>query len=225
MRDTLPGSGLRVAIGRSGAGKTHGIRNELHEAARGHLGPIEAVLALDAMGEWSGVPQDLARVTAIVRTVERGIALAQRGARLVIVQPDTSSDLRDVAEQACRWAWRRGATSVRGIAIPEAHRVAPQGNLSPAIQAVVTAWRHGRVACWLDTQRFALLNRTAIEQASETRLYAVGRRDRDQIVRDFGAPELGEALAQCAQRLKRGESGWHVKVDIAAEGPFRLERE
>lgn len=219
--------GLWISIGRSGSGKTYGIRQQLYRAAR-----RIPIVALDLMGEWTpkpgvvvGLPRDLARVTCVVSSVEKATRYIERGARLAIVQPPSSTEVTDVAEEACAWAWRRNASSVRGVAIPEAHRVAPQGKLSPAIGAVVTAWRHGRVAAWLDTQRFALLNRTAIEQATETRIHAVGRRDREAIAKDFGADELNAALAECARRMRAGQPGWHVKVDIAADGPFDLERE
>lgn len=219
--------GLWISIGRSGSGKTFGIRRQLYRAAR-----RIPIVVLDFMGEWTpspgkivGLPPELGRVTCVVSSVEKAARYIERGARLAIVQPAQSTEIADVAEEACAWAWRRNARDVRGIAIPEAHRVAPQGKLTPAIQAVITAWRHGRVAAWLDTQRFALLNRTAIEQATETRIHAVGRRDRETIAKDFGADELDAALAECARRMRAGQPGWHVKVDIAADGPFDLERE
>lgn len=196
--------GIRLAVGVSGAGKTHAIRADVYAAAK-----IHPVMVLDRMHEWT-------RGDAGARTVAEGAKAVQKGARLVIVRP---SDIVSAAEDACAWA--RDYSGMAGVAIPEAHRAAPnQKPLPTALEDVACAWRHHRVALWLDTQRLALINRTLTEQARETRLFAiVGDLDL-RAVSELGGKELVGAVRLCAERLARGEPGYHVRLGLVRLPPF-----
>lgn len=179
------------------------------------------IMVLDRMCEWGSVPQSLASVTVGCQTIPQAIEHARRGKRLIIVRP---TDVVAASEAACAWA--RDYRGIAGVAIPEAHRVAPNVNKLPlAIDDVATAWRHHRVALWLDTQRIALLNRTLTEQARELRLYAiVGDRDLS-VVGEIGGKDLTAKVMECAARLAGGESGYHVELGLVRTPPYVIKRE
>jgi hypothetical protein len=202
-------SGIRVAIGVSGAGKTHGIRREVYSAAAHY-----PVIVLDRMHEWD-------RGDAGCTTVADAAKVIQAGARLVIVRP---ADVVSAAEAACLWA--RDYPGQAGVAIPEAHRPLPNGaRLSPGAEDVACAWRHYKVSLWLDTQRFALLNRTITEQAREIKLYAVAGELDTRLVAELGGRELALLVRESAARLSKGEPGWHVALGLVRVPPYRLSRD
>lgn len=171
-------------------------------------------MVIDRMAEWD-------RGDAGARSVEQAAKLIDGGARLVIVR--TSDAVRSAVE-ACGWA--RDHRELAGVAIPEAHRVAPNsGRLPTEIEDAACAWRHHRVSLWLDTQRIALLSRTLTEQARLIRIYAVVGELDLRTIAELGGRELGEAVRMCAARLHRGEPGWHVALGLVRTPPYALERE
>lgn len=205
-----------VAVGVSGAGKTHGIRQSVYA----HVRAGGAVTVVDRMREWSHVPSDLADAAAIVPDVATATQAHAAGRRLAIVQ--SSTDVVVTATHACELALQsRGA-----VAIPEAHRVIPSGGRVPApIEDVLTAWRHYGVTLWADTQRIALLSRLATEQARELRIYAtVGDRDH-AVLRELGGRELSDAAHEAARRLASGEPGWHIRLGLIRVPPYQLHRD
>lgn len=202
--------GIRLSIGVSGAGKTYGVTRDVYRAAQAGT----PVLVIDRMHEWT-------RGDAGARTIADAAKHVERGARLVIVRP---ADVVAASEDACAWA--RDFDGVAGVAIPEAHRACPNaGRLSPAIDDVATAWRHHRVALWLDTQRIALLNRTLTEQARVIRLYAIVGDLDTRVVSELGGRELAAAVRACAEKLAAGEPGWHVALGLVRTPPYHVVRE
>lgn len=202
--------GLRLGIGTSGAGKTYGTKREVYAAARGGV----PVIVIDQMYEWT-------HADGAYQTTREAVAAIQKGARLVLVRAD---DPVEAAEQACAWAIA-DRTKTRGVALPEAHNLLPSaGTLPPSAMKCVTAWRHFRIALWLDTQRLALLNRTCSEQARTIRVYAtIGDLDL-QALRRIGGPALADAASEAATRMERGEPGWHVTLGLVRKAPFTLTR-
>lgn len=202
--------GLRLAIGTSGAGKTYGTKREVYAAARGGV----PVIVIDQMYEWT-------HADACVRTTREATALIAKGKRLVLVRAE---DPVSAAEEACGWAIADRA-KVRGVALPEAHNLLPsEGRLPPNAMKCVTAWRHFNVALWLDTQRLALLNRTCSEQSRTIRVYAtIGDLDLLALKRVGGVP-LMDAAAEAAERMARGEPGWHATLGLVRKPPFPLTR-
>jgi hypothetical protein len=207
MRDDEPG--IRLSIGVSGAGKTHGIREDVYRAARAGL----PVLVIDRMCEWE-------RGDAGARDVATAARHVESGARLVVVRP---SDAVAAAEEACAWA--RDYPGAAGVAIPEAHRVAPSSSKLPeALEDVACAWRHHRVALWVDTQRIALLSRTITEQARSIRLYAIVGDLDSRVVAELGGRELADCVHACAAKLADGEPGWHVELGLVRVPPYQVRR-
>lgn len=202
-------SGIRLAIGVSGAGKTHGIKGEVYAAARLH-----PVIVIDRMHEWS-------RGDGWARDVGTAAKMIKDGARLVIVRPP---DAVAAAEQACAWA--RDYPGLAGVAIPEAHRVAPNASkLAIPVEDVACAWRHHKVALWLDTQRIALLSRTLTEQAREIRLYAIVGDLDTRVVAELGGRDLALLVRECAARLAAGQPGWHVRLGLVRVPPYEMRRD
>lgn len=219
--------GLRFSFGFTGSGKTFGTRAQVFAALR--ASPPLAVLALDPTAEWSSVPRDLAPVTAGARDIATAARHVRGGARLVIVRAP-EEEPRELLEAACAWArehaaaWRSrspGRHALAGIMAPEAHRCAPVRfhELPRHTSAVATAWRHERVALWLDTQRPALVSTTLRELARETRYYAQGDPTSLGLPRDLVA-----ALEECARRYDSGEPGWHVRVGLTPRPPYKITR-
>lgn len=213
-------AGIRTSIGVSGAGKTYGIRSSIYRSAR-HM----PIVVIDTNEEWASVPRELQRVTAGALDMDAAIAAIARGARLVIVRP---ADLESAAHRAFEWAIERPRSDgVRGIAIPEAHLVLPNRAITSeprAVQLAVLAWRHRKVALWLDTQRFAQLSVTVRDQSRITRLYAQGKSDMDK-VQEWGGRALADRVRECAERFRRGEPGWHVPIHVAPIPPFEVSRD
>jgi hypothetical protein len=224
-----------VSVGVSGSGKTHGVKKQVFRAVLAGM----QVIVIDRTREWTSVPGSLSGQTAIVSSVDAARARFLAGARLVIVTC-TSKDLHKQTERACAWAAEKGPGDTRreglprGVAIPEAHRVAPNvGGLVGGVESIddaVTAFRHGNVVLWLDTQRFSKLSRTAVEQSDLIRVYACGPRDVGAVGEDFAtrqdAPALEAAIRECGTRKRAGEPGWYVELEqTAVSPPFELHRE
>lgn len=202
-------AGIRLSVGVSGAGKTFGVRREVCEAARAGV----PVLVIDRMHEWERGDAGAFDVATAARYVDQG-------ARLVIVRP---RDVVAAAEEACAWA--RDRRELAGVALPEAHRIAPNGaRLSDALEDCATAWRHFRVALWCDTQRISLLSRTITEQARTLRLYAIVGDLDARAVAELGGRELAEQVQEAARRLAGGEPGWHVELGLVRVPPYELRR-
>lgn len=206
--------GVNLAVGVSGSGKTGGMRDEVFAYTRSH-----PAIVLDPMREWRSAPPGCKPIGVQSITGPAGaIARANEGFRLIVVETD---DVARDAEQACEWARRRGDC---GVAMPEAHRIAPNGDrLPPSLDSCLTAWRHYRNTLWLDTQRLALLHKTATEQASEVRIHAVyGQRDL-AVIREWGGRELEAAVSKCAAKLAEGRPGWCVRLGIVRRPPYVIE--
>lgn len=214
-----PPLGIHLSVGVSGAGKTYGVRQAIYAAAR-----TMPIIVIDRMREWTSVPADLAPYTRGVHSVREAKEALREGSstRLAIVA--VTGDLVESVEAACAWA--RDRVGPAGVAIPEAHRSAPNGApLPPALEDCATAWRHHRVGLWLDTQRLPLLSRTLTEQATMIRLYAIiGDRDLS-IIRSTWGRELCDAVQQCAARYADGEPGWHVALGLKRAPPYVLARD
>ena len=215
------GPGLRLSVGVSGSGKTHGLRRQVYRAVLSGV----PVMVLDRMREWTTLPPEVAKV-AVGVTPESGVQLARawldEGARLVIVQ---TRDVERDTILACEWA--RDNPKHCGIALTEVHRAAPNTGapLPSALEDVALAWRHHHVSFWCDTQRLSLCNRTFTEQVRELRVHAVGG-ERDLMrLREMGGAELAQAATECARRLVAGEPGWHVLIRTVALPPYELQRE
>lgn len=207
--------GVKLAVGVSGSGKTYGLRQEVYAATR-----ERPVIVIDPMREWRTAPAECApKGVQTVSGKGGAVDAVNNGARLVVVE---TSDVVKDAELACEWARQRGDC---GVALPEAHRIAPNGDrLSGALDACATAWRHYRVSLWLDTQRLALLHKTLTEQASEIRIHAVfGPRDLS-VIKEWGGNALVEAVTVCATKLSEGEPGWCVRLGMVRKPPYRIER-
>lgn len=222
-------AGMRVLVGVSGAGKTHTVKRLVFQACAYH-----PVIVLDGMKEWSEVPGELGSTTAGALDIGQAIARVQEGKRLVIVRPQRGQ-LATVAEQVCQWAV--DANGLVGVAMPEAHNVAPNGKpLPPALQDIATAWRHHKVALWADTQRIALLSRTITENARELRVFAtMGDADLDTVrglAWGRSGSDLFNAVVQCAEKLSAcvcpspncNAHGYHVVLGIKRLPPFDLVR-
>jgi hypothetical protein len=210
-------AGIRLAVGVSGAGKTHGARSSVIAAARAGT----PVIVVDRMREWNQTPADLHDRTRGATSIAEAAKAVNDGAAIVVVR--TSNDVR-ASIDACAWA--RDHERLVGVCLPEAHRIAPNaGALPTAVEDVACAWRHYKVALWLDTQRLPLLNRTLTENAREVRLYAVTGDVDFARVRELGGRELERAVRECAARLARGEAGWHVRLGLVRVPPYVLARD
>ena len=203
-------AGIRLAVGVSGSGKTYGVTNDVKRAAASGM----PVMVIDRMREWTVGH-------AGVTTIEAGAKAAEKGAKLIIVRP---RDFVAAVEEACAWAIAQ--PGVAGVAVPEAHGALPNSmRLSGAVEDVATAWRHHKVALWCDTQRLALINRTVTEQACELRIYAVRGELDMRVVKELGGAALVDAVKECARRMRDGEKGWHVKLDVSGLGPYLPQRD
>lgn len=221
--------GLRLSIGVSGSGKTFGLRRQVYMAIRQGT----PVIALDRLKEWKTLPGDVAKLAVGVEGGTDRIAAAARwvekGARLVIVRVSSESIKQDF-ENVCAWA--RDNPAHCGIAVSEAHRVAPNSSapLPEAVEDVALAWRHHVVSLWTDTQRLSLLHRTFTEMVRELRVYGVGGELDGARLRELGGRELQDAAAEAARRLlppsKGGwdQPGWHVHIERVALPPYTLIR-
>lgn len=220
MRPSEPG--IRLNVGISGAGKTHKAKAEVFAAAR-----EIPVMVIDRMMEWDGAPLPAGEVVW-VENVDAAKRAIEEGARLAIIRPLSGSkgwDVVSMSEEACAWA--RDHRGVAGVCIPEAHRVAPNvgGKLPESIEDVACAWRHYKVALWLDTQRISLLSRTLTEQARVLSIFAVvGDRDLS-VVKEIGGQELVDRVQECAAKLAAGQPGWHVELGLVRVPPFVIVRD
>lgn len=213
-------SGLSVSVGVSGAGKTYGVKHSVCSAV-----PHHPVIVIDRMREWNEIPGEIAH---LAKGVDSGnfrdaIPHIESGKRLIIMRPNTAQ-IDKCVEDAC--AWIRDVKYLAGIAIPEAHNVAPtHGRLTDALGDIVSTWRHCKARAWFDTQRLALLNRQITENSRELRIYALAG-DRDlATVRSIGGRELESAVLECTRRLAAGDAGWHVNLGLVRVPPFEPVRE
>lgn len=214
--------GVRLAVGVSGSGKSHGIVMDVRRAVRAGV----PVVVVDSMHEWTHVPRDIAKlVTALPSDARRADieAAVSGGKRLIVIRTRTAAATIRAAETACAWAIRHAGLA--GVAIPEAWQVAPShGALPPMLATVTRAWRHKRVCLWLDAQRVSMVSRHVTELARELRFYATAG-DRDFLVmRDIGGQALVAAVRECAVKLAAGEPGWHVSLGVRRIGPYTIER-
>lgn len=217
--------GLRVALGISGSGKTHGVRADVLRAVR-----LYPVVVIDFAEEWTSVPASYAPHTRGAKDFAEAKVHLDAGARLVVVRPPPiDGALVAAVESACAWARER--PGLAGVAIPEAHNVAPVTRIPPILWRVATAWRHSGVSLWCDTQRVAALHHGITENAREIRVYAhVGDTDLKRL-RDIGNQALADAAKECARRLAPpseggdGQAGWHVTLGLIRSPPYRLTRE
>jgi hypothetical protein len=222
--------GLHVRVGISGAGKTHDVKRGVWTAAAEGM----PVVVLDRMYEWSQLPAALAPYTTIRHSHDNdGIKKAlDDGARIVVVRDDPARHVEPahVAMAMCDLIKRRSRIENRGphgIAIPEAHVIAPRHRIDGPVREVATAWRHFRVGAWFDTQRIAALNAAITENARDLKIFAtVGELDLARF-REIasGARELEMAVREAAARMERGEPGWHVKLGLSRRPPYELTRE
>jgi hypothetical protein len=179
------------------------------------------VIVIDRLCEWTVGHEGATSVAEAVQHIERG-------RRLVIVRPPdpTPPDWTILeASAAARWAKRYPDTA--GVAVPEAHRVLPNGGRLPEVWDDVTcAWRHHGVAVWLDSQRLAKLHKDVTEQAaaSDLRIFAIlGERDLET-ARELGGRDLVRCVTEAATRYGRGERGWHVRLTVGVVPPYTLQR-
>jgi hypothetical protein len=202
---------ITVHIGMSGAGKTYALRAEVYRHLLDHG---RSAIIVDQMAEWSTAPPNLS--TGLVANVEEARSALAEGLRCAVIRLPT--DPYVAVEESCRWALDNAAT----VVVPEAQLVAPPSILGPNMKTMVCAWRHHDAALYVDTQRISLLNRTIVDLARMVRVFAVAG-DRDHsVLRDLGGRELSDAAYECAERLERGEPGWHVPLGIRRRGPYEL---
>lgn len=219
-------AGPTLAVGVSGAGKTYSVKRDVERCALHH-----PIIVVDSMREWSDVPRWLAPHASLAASVKDAREHVKSGKRLVIVAAD--GDPVSPAVAACEWALAH--PTLAGVAIPEAHEVAPSGGRLPApISRCLTAYRHFGVRLWLDTQRLARVSTTATELARVVRVFALTGDVDFRRVRDLGRDgrALEEAVRQCADRLDawaRGEDpdgqGWHVPLYLARSPPYAPTRD
>ncbi len=215
-------AGVRVSIGVSGSGKSHGIADNATASAFAGM----PIIIIDSVEEWNSIPEGLAREPHSVTSVADAAKLIEEGDRIAIVSPrsDSPGELVALADAAAAWALA-DRTQLRGIVVPEAWLVLPSsGKLPPAISRLTRAWRHYNAAAWFDAQRISMVSRNVTELARELRLYAaVGDRDL-AIIRDIGGLALVEAVGECTQRYADGEPGWHVTLGLRRAPPFEISR-
>lgn len=217
--------GLRLSCGVSRSGKTHHLQRVVWAATE-----RIPVIVLDRKNEVR-IPEQLASITAICRSVRDAAGWAKHGKRYLIVRPG-DVDASALLEEACEWAREGAATgkahsrATRGVAMSEAHRAMPNGRpLKPATDECVTAWAHCNCDLFFDVQRLAKLETTVSENASELRLYTVTGSTDFQRVREIGGRDLENAVRVCGERFDAGQPGWHVKLGVSRRGPFVPTRE
>lgn len=231
--------GLHVAVGISGAGKTVSVKRGVWLAAADGM----PVAVLDRMYEWNEWPAQLAPYVRYVASHD--VALVRKafddGMRIVVVRdvPERHTEPRHVAMNVCDLIKRRSKHEGRGphgVAIPEAHMIAPRNSIDGPVREVATAWRHFRVGAWFDTQRPAGLNAAITENARDFKIFAVvGDLDLARL-KDIarGSDELPLAAIEAANRMERGgrdamgnytEAGWHVKLGLSRRPPYELTRD
>lgn len=229
------GTGVRIGVPRSG--KTLANQDDVFASVLAGL----PVLALDPnhSPDWNRprLPVELLAQVPSIAAADRAV---KQGKRLVVVRPD-DCDPEHLMLEAAEWAITRGRDSHRGLCVPEAHNFLPNSRtkLPRPVQKSITAWYHQGVRLWLDTQRFAMLNRTAIDSATVRHIHALAGTADMREVRDLGGPHLAEAVEWCARQMKGwravaagqpptpeapGERGWHVTVGLVTLPPFVARR-
>lgn len=215
--------GVRLCVGLSKSGKSYSIRADVHEAARRGM-PIAVV---DSMHEWTSFPPDIVKRAVVLSRAEwtrANIAAAvKRGMRIVIVRTTGNDQTIEAADIACHWALRH--EGIAGVAITEAWQVAPTSGIKARRLAEVTrAFRHRKVAAWLDAQRLTMISPHVRELCLELRCFAMAGHTDHQILTDIGTKHLSDAVHECARRYARGEYGWHVALGAERIGPYPLAR-
>lgn len=219
---------ITTHVGVSGAGKTYAMREDINATVRSG----ERIVAVyDRMREWNTVPESIVKVTRKVEGVAEVQKLADRGARLIIVQPPPIREVDQHVTNAVMLAEWCLKESGRGICLPEGHRIIPnKSNLPPAVDEIITAWRHYDVAMWVDSQRMALLNATVRAQSTKLRLFAIrGHRDY-QVIKEMADDNLVSLMEELYTRSdfdkttgKPRNPGLYVE---AANGPpYTIDRE
>lgn len=208
---------MRLHVGLPRHGKSHAAKRELFTFCREH-----PAMVLDGAYEWTRapgnvVPRELADDCVLLRdgdaTVARAAALIDSGKRLVVLSTDGDPEV--IGEAMCKWArYHKGRA---GIVMPEAHAAFPVSRaLGAHARACVTAFRHWDVAVWVDTQRFALLNRSW-DLAQTIRVFSATDADYKRL-REIGGAALVDAVRECGRRNTPkergglGEPGWHVTL-------------
>lgn len=236
--DKYKGAGLRLNVGVSGSGKTSNMNDQIFSFARQGM----PIVYLDQLADMASCPSDItsALIEDLPGTKEemdmtiRALAAPRR---IVVCRPN---DPYDYLMALCRYGVPRSKRNpngrpwpgVMGIALPEAHLIVPnKKSLDPIVMKVVTQWRHHGLAVWFDTQRFSLLNTTAIHQSREIRLFAiVGDTDLKR-VRDLGGDELSDLVREAGRRMQEvheggdNEPGWYVRLNPARLPPYKLVRD
>lgn len=228
--------GVYCCIGKSGSGKSHANQTSVVQ----HVLDGRPVAYLDRLHELEEAPYGLHPSKCIIldSTADLASAHSQRflGAVGLFIIPGPA-DIASV-EQACMWAQRCEG----GVAIPEAHRVYPNNGrelvkVSPAFEACLSAWRHHRVAVWLDSQRISKLHTDVTELATDLRVFATSGRNEKKALREIGDDDDGDIVGlvtEAERRRVKGKRlkdagdpswadhvGWHVHV---TEPPYELRR-
>lgn len=229
-------AGLYVAVGIAGSGKSHSVHAQAYDAARAGV----PVIAQCVTREWTEVPPDLAPHAAGAQSVADAILWIKSGKRFVITQ---SRNWISDAHALMRWAI--SSREPKGLAIPEAHMCVAKSSaaLPDEVMVSITQHRHYGLSMWLDSQRPALLNTTALSMAREVRVFALaGPPDLDW-AHETGGKELVALVREAAKRhadaareeesyprgspealAARAKRGWHVRLDQSRLGPYELVR-
>lgn len=237
MRPTAPGT--RGNVGACGAGKSHGILQEVFAAVREGM----PVAFLDQNEELTDVPRDVASVAAMVSSADEAREAHAAGRRLLVVHAPNGEAL-STAVALSEWARERGRDDFRGLAIPEVQNIAPNKvhDLPPSLAKMLTAYRHGGTKLWWDAQRISLVNRTLVDLTRELHLFAIIGDADLRTVRGIGTEGqlLVDAVREAARRLgphdpdpggdpdciagRCDHVGWHVVLPIARIPPYELVR-
>lgn len=224
--------GVFVCIGKSGSGKSHANQVSVVE----HVTDGRPVGYLDRLHELQEPPPGVSSSKCVVLDSVDDLESAREAGFLLLIVPGPA-DIASV-EKACMWAQRCEG----GVALPEAHRVYPNNGreltkVSPAFEACLSAWRHHRVAVWLDSQRISKLHTDVTELATDLRVFATSGRNEKKALRELGDDDDGDIVAlvtEAERRRVKGKRlkdagdptwaenvGWHVHV---TEPPYELRR-
>lgn len=218
--------GVRLYFGVPGSGKSYALKRSVIESAKWRV-----IVVVDATREWAD--DDGVVVTPLpmmdvrgARTIPRVLeCLDAMKTGLIIYHPRVW--VEDTTALVNVLSVRSPNVPELGIAISEAHNLMPNGPpLAPGFDAVVTRWRHLRLAAWFDTQRPARLHRTVTELATQVSLFAAtGPRDVDAVAELVNDPKaLIDANEESCRRFAAGEPGWHIKLGIDRAPPYELSR-
>jgi hypothetical protein len=211
---------ITVSVGISGSGKTHGMDREIRAACRSF-----PIIIINAMKEFQTMARGVKAASCTqAATVDR---LLRQGYRIIRWDVD---DPKSALDEACRIAMAHPGHV--GVVCSEAHIAIPnRGSVPLYTMKAITQYRHWHVSMWLDTQRLSLINRTVTEQCQRLKLYAmVGNLDLGIVAASWDHdqgnkyPQCSSLVQVCAERLGRGEPGWHVFLGVPRMPPYRLVR-